>query len=89
MKGGIAINTPKTRALAIKLIHVPIINFLSGFKYTDTTNGFRGHSIKVFSDERIQPFRYGTFPTYALIHYLTVIVPQLGYKVTEIPVLRQ
>lgn len=89
LKGGIAINTPKTRALAIKLIHVPIINFLSGFKYTDTTNGFRGHSIKVFSDERIQPFRYGTFPTYALIHYLTVIVPQLGYKVTEIPVLRQ
>ena len=89
LKGGVAINTPKSRELAIKLIHVPIINFLSGFKYTDTTNGFRGHSIKVFTDERIQPFRYGFFPTYSLIHYLTVIVPQLGYKVTEIPVLRQ
>lgn len=89
IKGGIAINTPKSRELAIKLIHVPVINLLSGFKYTDTTNGFRGHSIRVLKDMRIQPFRYGSFPTYALIHYLTVKVPQLGYQVTEIPVLRQ
>jgi dolichol-phosphate mannosyltransferase len=89
LKGGQAINTPKSREVAIKLIHVPIINHLSGFKYTDTTNGFRGHSIRVFKDERISPFRYGEFPTYSLIHYLTVIVPQLGYKVTEIPVIRK
>ena len=89
LPGGTAINTPKMREYAIKLIHVPIINFLSGFHYTDTTNGFRGHSIRVFKDKRINPFRYGDFPTYALIHYLTVIVPQLGYKVTEVPVLRQ
>lgn len=89
IEGGIAINTPKSRDLAIKFVHVPIINFLSGFKYTDTTNGFRGHSIKVFKDNRIQPFRYGSFPTYSLIHYLTVIIPRLGYKVIEIPVLRK
>lgn len=89
IKGGVAINTPKSREFAIKLIHVPIINLLSGYKYTDTTNGFRGHSIKIFKDDRIQPFRYGDFPTYSLIHYLTVIIPRLGYRVTEIPVLRQ
>ena len=89
IKGGVAINTPKSRELAIKIIHVPIINLISGFKYTDTTNGFRGHSIRVFKDIRIQPFRYGCFPTYSLIHYLTVRVPRLGYRVTEIPVLRQ
>lgn len=89
IEGGQAINTPKSRDLAIKLIHVPIINFLSGFKYTDTTNGFRGHSIKVFEDKRINIFRYGEFPTYSLIHYLTVKVPQLGYKITEVPVLRK
>ncbi len=89
VKGGVAINTPKSREFAIKLIHVPIVNMLSGFKYTDTTNGFRAHSIKVFKDKKIQPFRYGSFPTYALVHYLTVIVPQLGYKVKEVPVLRQ
>ena len=40
-------------------------------------------------DMKVQPFRYGSFPTYALIHYLTVRVPQLNYRVTEIPVLRQ
>lgn len=89
LEGGEAINTPKARELAIKFIHVPIINFLAGFHYTDTTNGFRAHRIEVFKDERINPFRYGSFPTYALIHYLTVIVPQLGYKVAEVPVLRK
>lgn len=89
IKGGVAINTPKSRAIAIRLIHVPIINLLSGYKYTDTTNGFRAHSIRVFKDDRIQPFRYGSFPTYALIHYLTVIVPRLGYRTTEVPVLRK
>lgn len=88
-KGGVAINTPRSREIAIKLIHVPIINILSGCKYTDTTNGFRAHSIRVFQDDRIQPFRYGDFPTYALIHYLTVIIPRLGYRATEVPVLRQ
>lgn len=87
--GGIAVNTPKTRELAIRLLHVPIVNFLSGYRYTDTTNGFRGHSIRVFRDKRIQPFRYGTFPTYALIHYLTVMIPRLGYKVKEVPVTRR
>lgn len=89
IQGGIAINTPKSREMAIKLIHVPIINVLSGFKYTDTTNGFRGHSIRVFKDIQVQPFRFGSFSTYSLIHYLTVRVPRLGYKVTEVPVLRQ
>lgn len=89
ISGGMAINTPKSREVAIKLIHVPIINLLSKFNYTDTTNGFRGHSTRVFKDQKIQPFRYGTFPTYALIHYLTVIVPRLGYKVMEVPVLRK
>lgn len=89
LKGGQAINTPKSREIAIKLIHVPIINFLAKFRYTDTTNGFRAHNTKVFKDERIQPFRYGEFPTYSLIHYLTVIIPQLGYRVTEVPVKRE
>lgn len=88
IKGGIAINTPKIRELAIRLIHVPIINLLSGFKYTDTTNGFRAHNTRIFKDAKIAPFRYGEFPTYSLIHYLTVRVPRLRYKVCEVPVTR-
>ena len=84
-----AINTPMVRELAIKYIHVPIINALSGFHYTDTTNGFRAHSIRVMQDMRIQPFRYGDFPTYDLVQYLTVRVPRLGYRIKEIPVVRK
>lgn len=88
-KGGRAIHTPIVRAAAIRFLHVPIINLLSGFHYTDTTNGFRAHSISVMKDARIQPFRFGAFPTYDLVQYLTVRIPRLGYRVTEIPVLRQ
>lgn len=88
IKGGVSENTPFIREYAIKLIHAPIINKLSGFKYSDTTNGFRAHNIEVFKDQRIQVFRVDVFPTYALIHYLTVIVPRLGYKVCEVPVKR-
>lgn len=88
IQGGESINTPLYRTLAIRAIHTPVINFLSKFKYTDTTNGFRGHSIRVFKDEKVAPFRYGEFPTYSLIHYLTVRVPRLGYKVCEVPVKR-
>ena len=39
-------NTPLIRILAIKYIHSIILNFFSKFKYTDTTNGFRGYSNK-------------------------------------------
>ena len=44
ISGGKAINTPLIRLLAVKLIHIPIISFIAGFKYTDTSNGFRGYS---------------------------------------------
>lgn len=89
IKGGRGINTPKYREFAIKLIHVPAINRISGFHYTDTTNGFRGHLVKAFADPRVSPFRYGSFPTYSLIHYLTVRLPELGYPTTEVPVIRR
>jgi dolichol-phosphate mannosyltransferase len=85
--GGKAINTPLLRHIAIKLIHVPIISHIGGYKYTDTTNGFRGYSRKFLEDPRVEPFR-AIFESYELIAYLSVRAPQLGYKVTEIPVTR-
>ncbi|MFW5437712.1 glycosyltransferase family 2 protein [Paenibacillus apiarius] len=85
--GGNEINTPLSRKLAIKLIHAPFISLLSGFKYSDTTNGFRGHSSKFLLSENVQPFR-PVFDTYELLAYLSVKAPKLGYKVTEIPVTR-
>jgi dolichol-phosphate mannosyltransferase len=85
--GGKAINTPKIRHYAVKLIHIPVISLLAGFKYTDTTNGFRGYSKKFLLDPRVAPFRK-IFDTYELLAYLSVRAPELGYKTIEIPVTR-
>lgn len=85
--GGKAINTPFIRHLAVKLIHVPIISTVSKFKYTDTTNGFRGYSSRYLLHKDVQPFR-NIFMTYELIAYLSVRAPQLELKTIEIPVTR-
>jgi len=87
LPGGKGINTPLIRLIATKLIHIPIISLLAGFKYTDTTNGYRGYSIKFLLSERVQPFR-NIFNTYELLAYLSVKAPRLGFKVKEIPVIR-
>lgn len=87
IEGGKAINTPWIRHIAVKAIHIPIISKVGGFKYTDTTNGYRGYSKKFLMDNRVQPFRK-IFDTYELLAYLSVRAPQLGYKVKEVPVIR-
>jgi dolichol-phosphate mannosyltransferase len=87
VNGGQEINTPISRKLAIKLIHAPYLSIISRFKYTDTTNGFRGHSRKFLLDPRVQPFR-SIFDTYELLAYLSQKGPRLGYKVVEVPVTR-
>jgi dolichol-phosphate mannosyltransferase len=87
LEGGAAVNTPLSRLIPIKLIHIPVICLLSGFRYTDTTNGFRGYSKRVILDTRIQIFR-DVFSTYELLAYLSVKIPKLGYRVAELPVTR-
>jgi len=86
--GGEAINTPTIRWLAIKLMHAPVMRWASGFRYTDTTNGFRGYSRRFLLDPRVQPFR-DIFDTYELLAYLSVRGPQLGFKTIESPVCRR
>jgi len=86
--GGKAINTPPSRLLAIKIIHAPFISLLSGFRYTDTTNGYRAYSRKLLLDEKVAPFRK-IFDTYELLAYLSVKAPRLGFRVIEIPVTRE
>ncbi|HNY11071.1 MAG TPA: glycosyltransferase family 2 protein [Candidatus Wallbacteria bacterium] len=88
IKGGRAINTPMIRALAVKLIHIPVISWLSGFNYTDTTNGYRAYSKKFLADPRVRPFRE-IFNTYELLAYLSVAAPKLGFRVKETPVTRE
>lgn len=85
--GGAAINTPKIRHFAVKLIHIPAISIMAGFKYTDTTNGYRGYSKKYLEHPEVEPFR-DVFDTYELLAYLSVKAPRLALKTCEVPVTR-
>lgn len=85
--GGVAVNTPAERALAVKLVHAPIISLGAGYRYTDTTNGFRAYSREFLLDPAVQPFRE-VFETYNLHFYLAVRAARLGFRVTESPVTR-
>jgi dolichol-phosphate mannosyltransferase len=87
IEGGKEINTPIIRSLAIRYIHAPIISLISGFKYTDTTNGFRAYSKKYLEHPEVLPFRQ-IFKTYELLAYLSVKAPKLGLRTCEIPVTR-
>lgn len=86
--GGVAENTPASRDLAIRLIHAPCLSFASGFKWTDTTQGFRGYSRRMLLDPHIAPFRE-IFSAYELLAYLSYRAPKLGYRCVEIPTSRK
>lgn len=86
--GGIAENTPKSRDFAIRLIHAPLLSVSSGFRWTDTTQGFRAYSKKVLLDPRVAPFR-NIFATYELLAYLSYRVPRLGHRCVELPTTRR
>lgn len=85
--GGVAVNTPLDRHLAVRLFHAPLISAAAGFFYTDTTNGFRALSAEFLRDARVQPFR-DVFDTYNLHYYLAIRAARLGYRVRELPVCR-
>lgn len=86
--GGKAINTPLTRLLGVKLLHAPLISISSGFRYTDTTNGFRAYSRRFLLDARVAPFR-GIFIAYELHYYLAIQAARLNFRVIEVPVTRR
>ena len=88
ISGGVAENTPKSRDFAIRFIHAPMLSLFSGFRWTDTTQGFRAYSRKMLLDPGISPFR-DIFMTYELLAYLSYRVPQLGYRCVEIPTTRR
>lgn len=87
IRGGKAVNTPFSRLLGIKYIHAPIVSLAARFLYTDTTNGFRGHSSRYLLDKQLSIFR-NIFDTYELLVYLSIRPKQLGYKIKEVPVTR-
>lgn len=84
---GNAINTPLSRELAIRFIHRPLISLGARFLYTDTTNGFRGHSRRLIRDPKMNIFR-NVFKSYELLAYISVMASRVGLRVKEIPVMR-
>jgi len=87
IEGGQAINTPISRHIAVKLIHAPVISFTAKEKFTDTTNNFRGYSVKYLTHPLVQPFR-NVFKTYELLAYLSTRASQLKLRTCEVPVTR-
>lgn len=85
--GGLGINTPRFRHFGVKLVHAPIISLAAGFRYTDTTNGFRAYSRNLLTDPRVAPFR-DVFQAYELHYYLAIRAARLGLRCGEIPVTR-
>ncbi|OYR22774.1 glycosyltransferase family 2 protein [Brucella pseudogrignonensis] len=85
--GGKAINTPRSRELAIKLLHAPLLSLAARRRYTDTTQGYRAYSRRYLVHPRVQPLR-DIFMTYELLAYLTVRASQLGLNTEEIPTTR-
>jgi dolichol-phosphate mannosyltransferase len=85
--GGRAVNTPASRWLGIKLVHAPLISLAARFRYSDTTNGFRGFSRRLLTDPRVAPFR-DVFSAYELHYYLAIRAARLGFRVKELPVTR-
>ncbi|EGQ8204308.1 glycosyltransferase family 2 protein [Vibrio cholerae] len=81
--GGISENTPFIRFFAIKFIHAPILSIISGFRWTDTTQGFRAYSRRLLMDIRVSIFR-DVFSGYELLAYLNYRAPKLGFSCKEI-----
>lgn len=88
LPGGVAVNTPKLRDLAIRYIHAPCLSLASGFKWTDTTQGFRAYSSRMLLDHDLAIFR-DVFTAYELLAYLSYRAPQLGYICKELPTVRK
>ncbi|RYF45626.1 MAG: hypothetical protein EOO38_15675 [Cytophagaceae bacterium] len=81
--GGYAENTPIVRDLAIRCIHAPMCSIFSGFRWTDTTQGFRAYSRKLLLHDGVRPFR-AIFRRYELLAFLSVCAPKLGLRCLEI-----
>lgn len=87
IKGGKGINTPLVRLISLRLLHAPIISLTARHWFTDTTNAFRGYSMRYLLDKRVDIFR-DIFNTYELLAYLSVRATQIGFKACEVPVTR-
>ncbi|MFO0887952.1 MAG: glycosyltransferase family 2 protein [Isosphaeraceae bacterium] len=88
LPGGVSENLPLSRFLGVKLLHAPLMSLAARFRYTDTTNGFRGYSRRFLTDPRVDAFR-DVFVGYEYHYYLAIRAARLGFRVVEVPVSRR
>ena len=86
--GGAAINNPKIRTLAIRLLHAPITSLFANRRFTDTTNGFRGFSLELITDPEMR-IMSKNFKSYELVAFIPVRAARLRYKMAEVGVIRE
>ncbi len=87
LKGGKCENTPMDRYLGIRLFLAPLLSIAARFFYTDPTNGFKGLSRSLMTDERMELLR-PELSSFNFQFYLNYRAPLLGFRVIEIPVSR-
>ncbi|NLW77953.1 MAG: glycosyltransferase family 2 protein [Ruminococcaceae bacterium] len=85
--GGLAVNTPASRLLAVRALHAPLTSLAAGHRFTDTTNAFRAYSRQYLTHPAVQPLR-NIFSGYELLAYLSTRATQLGLRACEVPVAR-
>lgn len=88
VRGGVSEHLPFSRWLGVRFVHAPLVSLAARFRYTDTTNGFRGYSRRLLEDPRVGLFRE-VFGGYELHYYLAIRAARLGLRVCEIPVARR
>lgn len=87
IKGGLAVNTPLARLVAVRALHAPVTSLTAGHFFTDTTNAFRGYSRRYLTHPEVQPLRE-VFSGYELLAYLSTRATRLGLRACEVPVAR-
>jgi dolichol-phosphate mannosyltransferase len=87
IKGGSSKNTPLLRYIAVRFIHAPLTSFGAKYYFTDTTNGFRGHSISLLKSPELNVFRE-IFDTYELLAFMPIAACRNNFLVCEVPVER-
>jgi len=86
-KGGEHKNTPLIRHLASKLILIPWVSILAGYRYTEVASAFRGMSKKLLFDNKINILR-DCFVGYEFLWFISMAAPKYKFKVMEIPTKR-
>jgi len=87
LKAGNHANTPLLRYLGIRFVSSPFTSIVAKVKITDSTNGFRGYSMRLLKDPKLQ-LAQRMFAGYSLVSYVPFFVGKNKLKFAEIAVRR-